>query len=358
MVIRLHTEGQSFYLNENSVRVDFDLLPRITGGLRRFRLGGRWGLSPIPLCPPAPLCRSVTTHDLMTTDSDSGGQPSESARAARALRPLTKRHANGRLYARRSKTTRQIQDALGLDPLAQIGRAMISDKRDPHYLDDEALVYLTRHHWDRGDQHTGDWLFRWLIERCSGIIAKELTRRLPRQAAIDAGQDLLIKLHDCVCDLGEAGDYLEISFGNWLKCRAIDVRRQWEARLEREAAYRHEPIEHVAGHAPTGTQGGRPTFQPVEPWNELSPSPADLLDQHGAAAMRAEEEKRLRLAVGALPEPKREAVILHFWEGMKIDSTDPDEPTLARHFGKAEKTIRNWLNAAKAELMLHLGNDR
>lgn len=293
----------------------------------------------------------------MDSEQEPGGTASDAARAQLALRPLTKQHPNGDPYTRRTPIVRQLRAVLPLPPREHVRRARIRGEANPHYLADETLVYLIRHHWERGDERTGDWLFRRLVERCAGIVAKYLTRRLPEKDAKDAGQDLLLRLHSGVADLGPQGDYLEISFGHWLKRRAIDVGDHLNRKLKRERQQDHVPLEHIAGHQPTTTPGMTPTFAPVEPWDELAPSPAALLDRQTDEALKADEEHRLRRAVDALPDRLRVAVILHFWKGMKINSTDPDEPTLTRYFNKAERTIRYWLTQAKADLKRRLENE-
>ncbi len=277
------------------------------------------------------------------------------------LRPLTKCHPNGEPYERRPETVRQLRAALLLTPRAQVARARISDKNDPRYIKDEVLVYLIREAFEREDGRAGDWLLWLLIKRCTGILTRVLAPRLPEAEAIDAGQEVLLVLCEAVHDLGPQGDYLEVSFGQWFKCRALDMRRTYEAKLAKEPDAEAVPLEQLAGHQASSAERVV-VFEPVEPWNELSPSPADLLDRGNVAALQDAEERRLHEAVCALPntdrQPWRKAVILHFWFGMKIDSVDPDEPTLARLFGKSEKTIRNWLNKAKAELKRRLDDPR
>lgn len=296
----------------------------------------------------------------MDTERDAGEPPPQQSTSVRP-RPLTKCYPNGEPYERRSETIRQLLSALLLSPRAQVERAKISDKHDPRYLKDEVLVYLIRACYQREDERTGDWLLRLLIERCTGILTRELTRRLPKAEAIEAGQEMLVVLYEAVRDLGPQGDYLEVSFGQWFKCHTLDMRQKYETKLAKEPDTDAAPLEQLAGHQPAGGESG-PAFDPVEPWNELSPSPADLLDREDREALQDDEERRLREAVAALPgterAPWRKAVILHFWFGMKIDSVDPDEPTLARLFGKSEKTIRNWLNKAKAELKRRLEDSR
>lgn len=296
----------------------------------------------------------------MDTEREAGRHPLQSSTSV-VLRPLTKCHPNGEVYERRPETVHQLRAALLLPPRAQVARARIFDKRDPRYLKDEVLVYLMRECYQQGDERVGDWLLRLLIERCTGILTRVLTPRLPEAEAKDAGHEMLLVLYEAVRDLGPQGDYLEVSFGQWFKCRTLDMRQKYETKLAKGPDTDAVSLEQLAGHQPTGGESG-PAFDPVEPWNELSPSPADLLDREDREALKDDEERRLREAVNALPDterkPWRTAVILHFWCGMKIDAVDPDEPTLARHFGKVEKTIRNWLNKAKAELKRRLEDSR
>ncbi len=51
-----------------------------------------------------------------------------------------------------------------------------------------------------------------------------------------------------------------------------------------------------------------------------------------------------------LPEPMRTAYILRHGNNWQIESIEDGVPTLSKHFGKTERTIRNWLAEADRRL--------
>ena len=73
-------------------------------------------------------------------------------------------------------------------------------------------------------------------------------------------------------------------------------------------------------------------------------------EQHLVKTLSPEKRLMLREGLLLLPEPIRTAFVLHHYDGWQIESNDPQAPTIAKHFGKTPRTIRNWMAQAEAIL--------
>jgi DNA-directed RNA polymerase specialized sigma24 family protein len=66
----------------------------------------------------------------------------------------------------------------------------------------------------------------------------------------------------------------------------------------------------------------------------------------------------IRAKIGSITDRRhREAVILHHLQGWPITDQDPTTPTLTKHFGVTDRTIRNWMRQALAEIRKALGEE-
>ena len=258
----------------------------------------------------------------MTNQADTvadSGDPDE-------LPPLTR---NG--YTRRPETIAQIRRALPLSRDEVLQRLRIRDEAHADYIGPEAMVFLIRRHLQDNDQRFLDRLLESLIARCIPVIFRDI-RGFEPDARNDIRQDTLESLVRRLLRPGNGSDFAQVSFWSFLK------------KIRLSACAKH--IAYV--------------------------SRTDQLDDRQADALAAETdyelspEQRAQLGEGwhaleALPAHLRKVFVMRHYFGFKLgpeDRTkeDPDDPSLAAHFGKTPRTIQNWLSKAN-ELLARFQKD-
>jgi RNA polymerase sigma factor (sigma-70 family) len=238
------------------------------------------------------------------------------------VRPLTHRRPDGTVYQRPPEVDEAIRKAVSLDPAALVTRAQIQDATSEGYLRDEVLVYFARE-FGRKRQAEVHELAEALLRR-----VRRLIRGWARDWVADAYHDGFVA--DCLNEVftrifdleSDRGEYAEVRLGDFLKRRAIEVRRK--VIKESRRAVRTRSLS-------DRDEEGRPSLD-IE---DDSPSPERLAEgtEAHSIAMRI---------LGQVDDNKRQAFILHYFEGMQIDS-DAGVENISEMFGKSEKTIRNWL---------------
>jgi hypothetical protein len=242
------------------------------------------------------------------------------------LKPLTHRSADGAVYQRLPKVESELRSALYMDSSEWLARTEISNADHPKFVSEECLVYVLRAALAAGQSElvnsVTEVLFDRAEKRINGYVHKSLAPEYREEAAADMIGDLFMKL----CNLKtDADDFAQVRFWMYLK-RLCNESRDKYLRYERNDR-KTDFIDAPAGEDEAVYE------------IESAPSGYSSIDW-------ADGQKGLDV----LPEPIRTAYILRNGRNWQIDSLEPNVPTLSKHFGKTEKTIRNWL--ARAEVLL------
>lgn len=249
------------------------------------------------------------------------------------VRPLTRCNSEGVPYQRDAEVTSQIESALELPPARLVQQAQITDEQSSDYLREEVLVYFIRECYRDGREDIVRDLVEVFLRRCGKRIYSKL-RQLGPEASREAYNDIIAKLFERILDLeGDRGDFLQIRFWMAVKRLRITVYRSYITRARNE---KNVDNFSTLEHSLSGADGEEDdlVFEEKVPSTDLS----------------VEEHVLLQEALGALEEPYRTAFLLRNAAGWQIESNDPRTPTIAEHFGKTPRTIRNWLATAENQL--------
>ncbi|REJ76219.1 MAG: sigma-70 family RNA polymerase sigma factor [Acidobacteria bacterium] len=234
------------------------------------------------------------------------------------IRPLTKRKKTGELYTRRPDVQEQLDGLDGRDFEELVPRLSIPKNGGPEHLFDETLVFLLREARRANDSEKCDLIYSHLSVRVERLVMKE-ARLTNLQNITDFRQSVHVRVLKKLLDISsDRGDFAEAMFGSFIAREAATERRKrW--RVEHREQYDVEidaPNEH--GY----------DLDPVS----FSTTP--------------EQEAMILNALEKLPENYATAAVMRFRDEFQIDSKDPDEPTIAKHFGVSGRTINNWLRKA------------
>lgn len=249
--------------------------------------------------------------------------PTESSRRSTPeIRPLTHRAQTGELYYRRPEVERQIADALSQSRALIEQRLRERDKASELFLKEECLVYLIRDFAQRGDDTMASEISNELAARCMDFIKNHVRRLVNFADFEECRSDILMQTFQRIYDFAtDRADYLEVSFWNYLKRLSDDAIEKYNT------SQRREWITDSFDEAVTTEEGTKSRIG--EPSGDLSEELFDSI--------------RLREALLLLPSHIRTAFIMHYLDGYQIESSDPSVPTLAKHFDKSPRMIRNWL---------------
>lgn len=243
------------------------------------------------------------------------------------LRPLTKFSANGTPYQRDSKVNYQIVFALSLTPEKLIECAKLDDSEHPDYFREEVLVYLIREAHLYQNNNLLDALSEILLRR----IVVSIRNRLQALGgdAEQAYDDVIVKLFTRILDFEkQRGDFFQVRFKSALKTVCIDVYRRYNNK--RQILYKDQ-----GGESEDSDDVQEERIRPVS----LFASESVLDNPENIILMRE--------ALETLPEPIQTTYILRHKDGWKIETIDPDTPSLSEHFKVTPRTIRNRLDKAE-----------
>ena len=233
-------------------------------------------------------------------------------------------------YKRLTKTTAQILGACELDGAALLTSARQKDESVDGHLSAEALVYFIRRSLRDNDLTIRDYLFKELFERCQPFFRGQF-RGFDRHTREDLQSEVMRALVEDLFAPDSRGDFMQVRFWVYLKRRTIDACREH---------FKHSDVTESldTGLLGTGKSDGR-TLLDRKPDQQLSP----------------EELVSLRTEIAQLSPKLREVFMLRHYVGLKIGPDDPDEVakselTLARHYNRPGRTIRNWLKEASMQL--------
>jgi DNA-directed RNA polymerase specialized sigma24 family protein len=232
------------------------------------------------------------------------------------LKTLTNCNKDNVPYFRRDLVTRQIKEVLSQATETIRHRILITDEASEDALKSETLVYLLREFWQTE-------MFNLIYETLSQRILRIIYQfRQQISSFDDFAQNIQLTFLEKVLDFEtNQGDYAQVSFGEFIIGLKLNEYRKYGVRAKKDGI----------------TDS---TDENIEA--ETDKSKTEL------ASNEITIEKRLlhREALKQLPDKIREACILHYLKGWKIKSNNENEPTLAKHFQKSDRQIRNWLREA------------
>lgn len=251
--------------------------------------------------------------------------PAEEGDDPPVIPPLTRQD-----YKRLPAIEGQIAGAHALDATELVARARELDAAEPAFLPPEAIVYFIRRADTNGDLKTRDLLIRALLERCQRFFRSQF-RGFDPAVREDLQGEVIAKLIEDLLAQDDRGDFMQVRFWRYLRLKSIDACR---------AAFRHsDDTESLdSSFSGVGESEGR-----------------TLLDKQAVGGLTAEQRMMLAQGLEQLPERLRQVFLLRHAVGMKIGSDNPEDdppfpPTLARHFGRSGRTIRDWLKQAENHL--------
>ena len=254
---------------------------------------------------------------------------------AEALRKLR----NGVAYERPIEVEGQIDELAALTGEERLRRLAILDRKDPHYVASECLVYFLRRL--RGNTpRQYDTLYKILLRRVTSVLPGGWRREngpvvsseeRAASAALARFKEILAADYNGYDD---RLDFFEIRFGN-----AVASLRRTAQSKERKADGREAqlPEEPDAADAIQASASG---FNPL------------ASDRYSDPVYRI----RLRAAIGALPEDQRMAFLLD-WQGVPFTSNDPDIATVGSFIGCGEQAARQKRDRAREAIRIALEGD-
>ena len=271
------------------------------------------------------------------------------------VEPLRKRDKDGKPYQRRPAVEKELQGLEKLELAEVVALAREGEQKGKPSVSSEALVHILRREVRGATTRSAtlgpiDALASMLIARCE----RTLKRRLwlyDDLAREEIAEEVMKHAVNDIYEDGEKADYAEINFNHWLARNRSDAVRKHgrkSARIKPQGETREDPqalepeIDEDAGEAGHGStpevllslkeareRGNLPSFT-----QHLDFSPDEL---HRIAEMARRAN---------LPADVLYAFLAHHL-GLKVESQDPDEHTLVKHFNKSEKTIRLWIKRAE-----------
>jgi len=209
-----------------------------------------------------------------------------------------------------------------LEPRELLKRVDEKNTDSDGFLKEESLVYLIRDYARRGNDDVVDQLSDALALRSMKFVKSQVRKFVDSEYLEDCRNDILLETFDRILDLeSDRADYLEASFWNFLQRISGDVTQKYKTVSKRDRATDSFDVEdetELGSVSRIGEAGINPT--------------EDLL-------RRIHLDEVLLL----LPPHIQELFVMHYLDGYAIESNDPHIPTLARHFNKTPRTIRNWL---------------
>ena len=280
-------------------------------------------------------------------ESDRAGMPGEVIR-------LTRKKADGELLTRRPAVEEEIAQVIQQQSEEVRRRVRIKASDEAGFLSAECLVYLARdaHRREAASLLTSVW--EALSARVWPFVESKL-RTLGPDYTADGVARVISEMGTDILDLtDDRGDFLQVSFWTTIQRRAIDeFRRQRRIAKADQKLTSLDAIPGEEGHS-SSYQDDAPEFTSPPAYASDAETPLEQLEraEEDALAEKAHAQK-LALAeeaLASLPEHIRRAYILREREGWPIESTNPDEPTIASALGKTPRTIRNYLKEADERL--------
>lgn len=274
------------------------------------------------------------------------GKAEEGDQSSSSVPPLTRCRPNGEIWTRTPAVQAEINAIFRNSPDEWIRRAAVRQRDGADFMSEECLVHLLREARVRGDER--------VLARLWGCFVARVTPRITSKLG-KLGDDHLEEGHSAVIrDIGTAildlttdrGDFLQVNFWTAIDRRATSEFRRQRKLKDRAAA--SVPLSSLAGEDRTDVDEG--VFEGDgraggERWDDERASALDQL-------VSAEDQESVGHALASLPPLVRQAFVLRYYEGWKIESNDPTEMTISKALKRSDRQIRNYL--AQAENLLRV----
>jgi hypothetical protein len=238
------------------------------------------------------------------------------------IRPLTARTREGKPYTRFDEVERQIERLIQAP--AHMWPSLVRDGIEGHSVKNEAIVYLVRDAWHRGQDSELLELHTLLFDR----MATTALNRAGKMGLSDA-VPLIEALQSRIMELlyandgAAAADFLEVAFNRVVSCEIQKWSRKhskyWQ-RLDIDAAV---PEKSVIEHS-----------------TRLSATSIDRIEAEISAEIIIENARKW------LAAPHFEAFYLHYVKGMPVEAKQGSGASLVDHFHRPASTIYFWLDKA------------
>jgi len=242
-------------------------------------------------------------------------------------RPLTRCNGSGELYVRSLEVETEITSALQMDWRSLSTRVGISDSNVPEFLQEESLVYFIREALRQKQDQAFRNIFKALHTRCVKYVHSHMSS-FPPHRIDDAFQNVITYVVSKIMDLeDDIGDFYQVRFWFALKRAMLSEYDKQIKEIEIE-----ENCIRI-DEQPEGEDGDEPSFEIAD------------------TSLSQEDLSLIKSGLSVLTEPYKTVFLLRYYEGWPIRSNDPTEITISSHFNKTPRTVQNWLDTAKGELV-------
>lgn len=253
--------------------------------------------------------------------------------------PLKKTTQEGTPYHRRAEVEQVLNELDGLAPDDLIEHLTSTEQAVPI----EVLIYYLRHtELALGAEHL-EPIFCTFYSRLEAALRKTVSEAW-LDHAVAFREEIAERVVEMIAkDRNTQEDIMyfwETNFNGALANLRTDVLRKHGPARKTDPLINAEPLTHEG-------EDGYDISPDVEirAADIINPNPSKIDDM----AFRS----RLQDAINDLPEDERRAVGLR-WQGMPIESQDPEAETIVKALGCTEKTVRNRLNRAIKKLRVVL----
>lgn len=253
--------------------------------------------------------------------------------------PLKKTTQEGEPYQRRTEIEQALSALDGLAPDQLVERLTCTQQAVPF----EVLIYFLRHtELELGSKHL-EPIFCTFYGRLEAAL-----RKVVSDAWIDHAATIREELSERIVEMiakdrdsqEEKMYYWEVNFNHALSNLCTDVLRKHGPARETD------PLKNARPLTKEGDSGEEVSHEvDIAAAEFINPNPSKIDD----VAFRL----RLMDAINELPEDERRAVGLR-WQGMPIESQDPEVETIAKALECTERTVRNRLKRAIEKLRIVL----
>jgi hypothetical protein len=199
----------------------------------------------------------------------------------------------------------------------------VRDRASPDFLRTECLVHLVREAIRVDDEAAKDMLIPLLLLRCEAILLTKVPDSM--RCADEIRSEVLGRLVELIAEDAEDPsrgvlDFYETCFGLGFKRLRLTVERKFRSRIAHECS---------------------------------ADDPRERVEEPSGYSMQAElalDHQRLAL-LDLLPDNERKALVLHYLNGLEIESVNPNKRTVATTLGVTGRTVRNLLARARASLI-------
>lgn len=245
------------------------------------------------------------------------------------ITPLTHTTRDGKVYIRREEVTRQLEELSISAEEVLARRIRVEQEEDRDSVKSEALVFLYRH-------FMGTDVARVIYDVLALRIRRMVLQFRGRFVQPDVDfEDFLQSMHiaviEKIVDPSDAGDYAQVSFGDFVVSHAGNFLKKLER--QNKLVKKTDSIEDTVD----GTEDAPPRINLSS--NALSPEMRLLIEE----------------AINSISETNRKAWVLYHVHGYQIESKDPAETTVATLLGVTGRTVRNRLKESQKQLEVWKG---